>query len=643
MIKSLWAKASLLLIAAIACGAVAAAVFAGMRDLPEIKSLEDYKPSSVSRIYSADKVLLAELYVEKRVAVDLEKIPDDLENALLATEDQQFYEHSGLDLKGILRAAIKDIKSWSFKQGASTITQQLAKTLFLTPEKSLERKFKEAVLALQMERRYTKDEILELYLNQVYFGSGAYGVEMAARTYFSKSVSELNLAECALIAGLPKSPSTYSPLANPELSVRRRNIVLKQMLDTGKIDKKSYEKAIDNVYTAPGKTSGNSRKAPYFVDFVKRRLEGKIGSDMLYKGGVTVYTTLSWKLQQAAKQALRHGLSALDHRMKKNRLSGSPPQGALVAIDVNSGKILAMVGGRDYGKSSYNRATMARRQPGSAFKPIIYAWAVEKGFGQDTILLDAPVSFSTGKTGRKWSPENFSGTCEGEITMRKALTESKNIPAVRMLNKIGPAAVMNFSRDMGIDSPMSPYLSMALGSFELTLLELTAAYSVFPNQGRFVEPYAAAKAIGPKGREIMRTRRQRNIVMSRTGAAIMTDMLKGVIKEGTGRGARNLGYEIAGKTGTTDGYRDALFVGFSPDITAGVWVGRDDNTTLGPYETGARAALPIWKAFMKKALEKRRLKYFDFPEELEKVRMDPYTGKLVSGEKGVTARIRKNK
>ncbi|MCF8024633.1 MAG: penicillin-binding protein 1A, partial [Desulfobacteraceae bacterium] len=600
-------------------------------------------PSSVSRIYSEDRVLLAELYVEKRVSVDLEQVPDDLENALLATEDQKFYEHSGLDLKGILRAMINDLKSWSFEEGASTITQQLAKTLFLTPEKSLERKFKEAVLALQMERRYTKDEILELYLNQVYFGSGAYGVETAARTYFSKPVSELKVEECALIAALPKAPSTYSPLINPELAVQRRNTVLKQMLEIEKINRKTYEKAIETSYTTPEKTSKNSRKAPYFVDFVKRRLEDKIGSDMLYKGGVTIFTTLSWKLQQAAKHAVKQGISELAKRMEKNGLSGNPPQAALVAVNVETGGILAMVGGSDYTESSYNRAAMARRQPGSAFKPIIYACAVENGFDQDTLLLDAPAAFPAGKRGQDWIPENFSGTYEGEITMRKALTESKNIPAVRMLNKLGPAAAIGFARDMGINAPMSPYLSMALGSFELSLLELTAAYSVFPNQGRFVKPCAATQVVDPKGRVIMRARPERRMVMSRTGAAIMTDMLKGVINEGTGRRARDLGYEIAGKTGTTDGYRDALFVGFSPDVAAGVWVGRDDNATLGRYETGARAALPVWKSFMKKAIEDRPLKYFDFPEELEQVQMDPDTGKPVPEGKGVTVRLRKKK
>ena len=641
MKKSFWIKSSLLILAALACGAAAAAVFTAMRDLPEIRRLENFSPSSVSRIYSADEVLLSEVFVQKRIPVTLERIPDRLEDALLATEDRQFYEHSGLDLKGILRAMVHDIMAMSFEQGASTITQQLAKTLFLTPEKSLERKLKEAILALQMERRYTKDEILELYLNQVYFGSGAYGVEAAAQTYFNKSVSGLNLAECAMLAGLPKAPSAYSPLINPELAVERRNLVLRQMRQTGAITRKAHAKARDKSYTRPEKGDRGKTRAPYFVDFVKRRVEAAIGSDLLYKGGVTVFTSLSWKLQQAAEQAMDKGLSELAGRMKKNGLTGSPPQGALVALDVQTGGIRAMVGGRNYHENQFNRATMARRQPGSAFKPIVYACALEHGFGQDTMLQDSPVSFSGASPDGDWTPQNFFRDYTGEITLRKALTHSKNIPAVRMLRKLGPAAVIDFARDMGITSPLAPDLSMALGTHELTLMELTAAYAVFPNRGRFTAPHGTVRVVGPDGRMIRETKPQRRMVMSRTGAAVMTDMLKGVINEGTGRRARDIGRAVAGKTGTTDKYKDALFVGFSPAIAAGVWVGRDDYARLGPGETGARAALPIWEAFMKKAVDQQSLRYFDFPDGLEQVRMDPDTGKRVSGDKGATVRIRK--
>ncbi|MBS3732379.1 MAG: PBP1A family penicillin-binding protein, partial [Desulfobacterales bacterium] len=515
MKKSFWIKSSLLILSALACGAVAAVVFTAMRDLPEIRRLENFSPSSVSRIYSADEVLLSEVFVQKRIPVTLEQIPDRLEDALLATEDRQFYEHSGLDLKGILRAMVHDIMSMSFEQGASTITQQLAKTLFLSPEKSLERKLKEAILALQMERRYTKDEILELYLNQVYFGSGAYGAEAAAQTYFNKSVSELRLAECAMIAGLPKAPSAYSPLIDPELAVERRNRVLRQMRQTGAITPEAYARARDKSYTRPEKGNRGKTRAPYFVDFVKRRVEAAIGSDLLYKGGVTIFTSLSWKLQQAAEQAMDKGLSELAGRMKKNGLTGSPPQGALVALDVQTGGIRAMVGGRNYHENQFNRATIARRQPGSAFKPIVYACALEHGFGQDSMLQDSPVSFSGANPDGDWTPQNFSRDYAGEITLRKALTHSKNIPAVRMLRKLGPAAVIDFARDMGITSPLSPDLSMALGTHEVTLLELTAAYAVFPNRGRFTGPHGAVRVVGPDGRMIREAEPQRRMVMSR--------------------------------------------------------------------------------------------------------------------------------
>jgi len=642
IIKSVWIKIVLVAAAAAVCGATVAAVVAARSDLPEIRGLENFSPSAVSRIYSADQVLLAQVYVRKRSPVPLEQVPDALETALLTTEDRQFRDHSGLDIKGILRALVHDIKTGSLSQGASTITQQLAKTLFLTPEKSLERKLKEAFLALQLERRYTKDEILELYLNQIYFGSGAYGVEMAARTYFAKPASELDLAECAMIAGLPKAPSTYSPLVNPDLAIQRRNLVLAMMHQTGNISKQAFEKAADTPYQPPEKKGAASQRAPYFVDYIKKQLRETIGADMLYKGGVTVHTTLSYELQQAADRAVSKGLSSLAGRIAEKKDDKGQIQGALVAVDVQTGAIRAMTGGRDYQKTQFNRAVSARRQPGSAFKPIIYACALENGYDQNTLLLDSPMVFA-GSGGRSdWQPENFSGDYAGEITLRKAVTASKNIPAVRVLQDIGPAAAIDFARKMGIQSPLSPYLSMALGSFELSLLELTSAYTVFPNRGKYVKPGSVERITGPDGRIVWQRSPSRHLAMSRTNAAIMTDVLKGVIQEGSGRGARDLGAELAGKTGTTNKYRDALFVGFSPTLAAGVWVGRDDYAPLGPYETGGRAALPVWKQFMEKAIETQPLRYFDFPDELEQVRMDPDTGKRVSGNRGVPARIRKN-
>jgi penicillin-binding protein 1A len=433
------------LIIGVICGSLTGAFFALTHDLPQIRSLENYKPDAVTRIYSTDQVLLAELFIEKREPVPLETIPRLLRAALVATEDRKFYKHSGVDLKGIARAIIKDIKAGEFVEGASTITQQLSKTLFLTPRKTLVRKIKEAILAFQLERRYTKDEILELYLNQVYFGSGAYGVgaygvESAAKIFFGKSVKDLSLAECALVAGMPKSPSRYSPLVNPELAIKRRNTVLRQMRDTDIVSEKAYQQAVKEALYTNGRRF-NPSKAPFFVEYIKTSLEDKLGSTRLYKGGLSVFTTLDYSLQSAAEKAVSDGLLALTDRMKHAHMAEPAPEAALVSIDLVSGGILAMVGGKDFNASRFNRASMALRQPGSAFKPFVYAYAIEQGFAQNKIILDAPVVYRGTQDGDDWKPQNFSLEYKGEMTLRHALTISQNIPAVRLLQTLGPSSV----------------------------------------------------------------------------------------------------------------------------------------------------------------------------------------------------------
>jgi len=616
----------LVLIAGAVFGFIAGAFLAFTHDLPQIRSLESFTPSAVTRIYSADKVLLAELFVEKRDPVQLKHIPPYLKAALIATEDRNFYNHSGVDLKGILRAIIKDIMAGEFVEGASTITQQLAKTLFLTPRKTISRKIKEAILAFQLERRYTKDEILELYLNQVYFGSSAYGVESAARTFFGKSAKDLNLAECALVAGMPKAPSRYSPLVNGDLAVKRRNTVLRQMKDTGIITKTVYGEALKEPLNLSKKYE-HSINAPYFIEYVKKSLEESVGSSRLYKGGLTIFTTLDFELQKAARRSVAHGLTALDTRMKQRKIKDPDPQSALVCLDVQSGGILAMIGGKDFSKSPFNRATAARRQPGSAFKPIVYAHAIERGFYQNTIILDAPVVFK-GPAKKEWKPQNFSKNYQGEMTLRTALALSKNIPAVRLIEMLGPDSVARFGYDLGIESTLAPNLSLVLGTSELTLLDLTAAYAVFPNMGKRIKPFGVMEVVDRNGRIIWRVKPRKKMVMSRAGAAITTNMLQGVIQEGTGKKARVIGRPLGGKTGTTNDYKDALFIGFSPSIIAGVWVGQDSSNTLGEWETGAKAALPIWIEFMKEALAKIPYQYFDIPDNVVKVHMDPLTGRL---------------
>ncbi len=614
-----------ILLGGIVFGAIAGAILAITGDFPQIRSLETYRPSAVTRIYSADKKVLAELFVEKRDPALLKDIPGFLKKAIVATEDRNFYKHSGVDLKGILRAVTKDILARKFVEGASTITQQLAKTLFLTPQKTLVRKIKEAVLAFQLERRYTKDEILEMYLNQVYFGSGAYGVESAARIFFGKSAKDLNLSECALIAAMPKAPSRYSPLINKELALKRRNIVLKQMKDTGVITASACDEALKEPVIA-GKQNRKEPGAGYFVGYVKGCLEEVIGSSRLYKGGLTIYTTLSFKFQKAAEDAVANGLIALETRMKSRGVKDPYPQCALIALDVRTGGILAMVGGRDFSKSPFNRAVSARRQPGSAFKPVVYAYAIEQGFPQNMMILDAPVAFKGAKNGKDWTPENFSGKYMGEITLRTALSVSENIPAVRLIEMLGSDSVARFGRNLGIESPLSPDLSMALGTSETTLIDLTSAYAVFPNRGERIEPFGVTEVLDGSGRIVWQVKPQKRAVMSRAGAAIMTDMLSSVVQDGTGRKARVIGRPVAGKTGTTNQYKDALFIGFSPSIATGVWVGRDEYKTLGNLETGARAALPVWIEFMTQALADSTFQYFDIPDDVIKVRIDPVTG-----------------
>ena len=619
---------------AIASGSVVGAVLALFDDLPQIRSLEDFRPSAITRIYSSDQVVLGELFTEKRQPVALEVIPRYLKDALISVEDRKFYSHSGIDLKGILRAIVKDILAGAYVEGASTITQQLAKTLFLTPRKHLMRKLQEAILAFQLERRYTKDEILELYLNQVYFGSGAYGVASAARVFFGKSVKDLSLPECALIVGMLKAPSRYTPLVNPDLALDRRNTVLYLMFTAGAIDKTTYQQAKKKPLML-ARSSENRPKddqVGYFIDYIKKELEEVVGANLLYKGGLTIHTTLSYTLQQAANEAVQKGLSAIKTRMNKSNIPSKELQGALIALDIQTGGIMAMIGGRDYHKTPFNRTVDALRQPGSAFKPILYAYAIEKGFTQSATLLDAPVLYKGAKDGQDWRPENFSKSYKGEITLRRALAYSENIPAVRLIEQLGPTGVARFAQKLGIRTPLDPNLTLALGTSGVTLLDIASVYSVFANQGKRIRPYGILEVLDNKGRRLWQIKPVKNIVISRNCAAIVTDMLKAVIKEGTGQAAKQLGYPLGGKTGTTDTYRDAQFIGFSPSITVGVWVGNDNYTPLGPMETGAKAALPIWIDFMEKALPNSPQRTFDHPDDVICLPIDPLSGHVVSPE-----------
>ncbi len=608
-------------------GLMAGGFYGLVYDLPEINHLKQFKPASVTRVYSADNQIITRFYLEKRFPVDIDTIPKHLINALVVTEDRNFFTHSGVNLKAIARAVIHDIRAGRFKQGASTLTQQLAKTLFLSPEKSIVRKIREALLAIQIERRYTKNEILELYLNQIYLGSGAYGVEAAARTYFGTSVAGLTLGQTALIAGLPKAPSVYSPLNNPDLARRRRGIVLKQMLDTGLITPGEYRSAESEPVAVPSEIPPDTA-APFYIAYLKKQLENL--TDSKFAGGLSIHTTLDLKRQKRAELSVAHHLAGLEKRMAKNRIQAPRPEAALVALDVHTGAIRAMVGGRDFKENMFNRAVQALRQPGSAFKPLVYAAAVELGYAQRDTLLDAPLSYTL-PGGETWEVKNFSRSFEGEITLRRALSLSKNTPVVRLAQDLGPEKIIAFARKAGITTPLPPYLSLALGTAEVSLLELTSAYTSFANRGILAHPFAVEKILDQDGQVIFVHKVRKKSVTDRITAAIMADMLRAVVYEGTGQKASHIKKDIAGKTGTTDKYKDALFIGFSPDTACGVWVGNDQASSLGPYETGAKAALPIWIDYMESFLADRPYQYFDIPDGAKMVYIHPDSGQEAAG------------
>ncbi len=594
-------------------GGAGGLLFGLLQDLPEIQQIENYTPSAATRVYSTDGQLLGSFFIERRLPVRLSAVPPVLRQAVIAIEDQSFYSHIGIDLQGIARAIWADLQAGEFAQGGSTITQQLARGLFLNPEKNLRRKLKEALLAVQIERRYTKDEILERYLNQIYLGSGAYGVEAAAQKYFGKKVGRLDLAEAALIAGLPRFPSLCSPLVNPTRARLRRHTVLARMYELGYIGREQMV-AADREPIRLTQTQPRTL-APYFVEYIRQMLEEKLGQNALYKGGLTVNTTLDWKAQEAAEAAVAAGLAGLDARVQRRYPDKEVlPQVGLVAIDPHTGEIRAMIGGRDFQESRFNRAVQARRQPGSAFKPIIYSYAMEAGFTPASRVLDAPL-WLPGGSGGAWHPTNYRNSYRGVISLLQALQTSQNTAAVRLLARLGVTPVIAHARRLGIESPLGRNLSLALGSHGVTLCELTSAYTVFDNAGIRLGPTAVREVRDSLGRLIWKPERVRQRVMSEQGAWEMTTMLRSVIEGGTGTAARKLERPLAGKTGTTSDFRDALFVGYSPELAAGVWVGYDDCTPLGRSESGAMAALPVWIEFMREALKDVPVKDFEPPKE----------------------------
>ena len=595
---------------AVILGTAAGYLLSHVAGLPEVTALEVYKPSATTRVFSDDGELLGEFYMENRTPVPINRLSlKNVIEAFLAVEDPRFYSHSGIDFSGIIRAMYQNFRAGRVVQGGSSITQQLAKMMFLAPDRTLSRKLKEAYLAIQIERHYSKDEILDLYLNQVYLGSGAYGVEAAAHTYFGKSVGKLTLAEGAILAGLPAAPTRYSPLNDLQLAYSRRAHVLRRMEAEGFIDKKQMLAAEAEPFVRiPVKKE--PFKAPYFVEYIRRMLDEKYGETTLYQGGLNVYTTLNYQMQQMAEEAVENGLQQVEKRHPRD---DQQIQGALLAIEPHTGYIRAMVGGRDFSKSEFNRSTQALRQPGSAFKPIVYAAALDKGFGPDDTIMDSPVSYPGARAGVRWSPTNFDEKFEGKVTLRRALARSINVVAVKLLAQVGIPTALEYAKKLGITTPLSPYLPLALGASDATLIEMATAYAVFDNYGIYTAPAGIIKITDREGRVVEDAGPVARQAISQDTAEEMTDMLTGVVRFGTGYQASSLGRPAAGKTGTTSKFNDAWFIGYVPSMVTGVWVGYDDHKEIGNRETGARAALPIWLDFMKGYVRELKVPYENFP------------------------------
>lgn len=728
------------------CLAVAAALVVAVggtyfylsENLPRISSLEDYRPPVISTVFSDDNRKIAEFYKERRVVIPLSKMSPLLKNAFVAAEDGRFYKHQGIDLISIVRAFFKNMEAGTIVQGGSTITQQVAKSFFLTPERSYRRKIKEAILAYRIDKQLSKDEILFLYLNQIYLGHGAYGVEAAAQSYFGKSAAELNLAECAMLAGLPQAPSRYSPFAHPERAKQRQIYVLNRMVEDGYITNIQATDAINRKLDIKARRDLYMESTPFFTEYIRQYVEKKYGSEALYTGGLKIYATVNMEMQKAARSAILKGLRNLDKRqgyrgplrhlavaeiedfassqqkkfdqkplgigqivtgvvvavddlagrvtvrmgnshgvipIQKMRWARKPDphvayfesridhpsqalrtgdvilvrlesidnsskrwnlaleqapkaQAALLCMAADSGQIKAMIGGRDFRKSQFNRAIQSRRQPGSAFKPIIYAAALDKGYTPATVVIDSPIVYE--ETGRDftWKPKNYEKKFHGPTLFRRALEKSMNVVTIKILRDIGVDYTIDYAHRLGIGSNLSRDLSLALGSSGVSLLEIVKAYAVFDNLGYRQEPVFITRITDRNGKVLEEGNPGRVKVIDKDTAYIMTSLLEGVVKHGTGWRVRALKRPVAGKTGTTNNLHDAWFVGYTPRYVTGVWVGFDNSASLGKGETGSRAASPIWLDFMQHVLQNKPVRVFQVPEGVVFAKIDAHSGLL---------------
>jgi penicillin-binding protein 1A len=712
------------------------------KDLPALDQLGTYQPSLVTQVYSSDQRLIGQFFIERRILTPVGDIPEGLRRAVVAVEDVRFFEHPGLDYIGMARAAWTNLRRGGKVEGASTITQQLARSLFLSSERTFDRKVRELILAYKMELVLTKEQILELYLNQIYFGQGAYGVASAAQTYFGKDLSALTIGESAFLAGLPKSPNHYSPFKAYDRAKKRQEHVLARMEEAKFLTTAEREQATAEILNF--RRPGAEQTAPYFVEYIRQLLVAKYGESMVYKGGLKVVTTLNMEMQKAAEAAFADGLRELDKRQgwrgplrtvdltaptppivaattdqvlkvgdyregvitkvakdqylvqigttqaqlafddmawAKRRLTGPDTakdvvvnpnlkqvlkpgdvievmvkqldrgivhvqleqtplvEGGLIALEPARGAIRAMVGGYDFSRSEYNRAVQAHRQPGSAFKPMIYATAVSQGMSPASVILDAPVVYEQDQDEKTWKPENYGRKIHGMVSLRDALAHSHNLATVRLLDKVGVKNVIDFAKTVGITSPLAADLSLGLGSSSVGLMELTSAYSVLLNQGSRAEPYAILFVKDNAGTVLEQAEPQALQVISKETAYLVTNMMEDVIQKGTGQAAKMIGRPIAGKTGTTDEFINAWFIGGAPNLVTGIYVGFDDRRSLGETESGAHAALPIWINFMQKALKPLPVMAFTIPEGITFVKVDPATGLLEDGQEEQTSTV----
>jgi len=689
-----------LLCLSIALGATLGVLFVYNSDLPQVSSLEDYHPSLVTDVYSDDGRVIGSFALERRIVVTWDEIPQVVKDAITSVEDQNFFTHWGIDFYGIARAGLKDMMARRVVEGGSTLTQQLSKNLFLTPERNLRRKIQEAMLSIQIERYYTKQQILTMYCNLHFMGHGQYGFAAAAEFYFGKDLKDLNIEEAAMLAALPRSPINYSPIMHPERALMRRNYAIDRMVAEKKITVAQGEEA----KTHPIKLAEKQRPdelAPYFIEDLRRYLEKKYGTSAVHEGGLKVYSTLNVDMQKAANAAVRAGLRDYDRRhgwrgvqrnlldehvrdlasvelpdwklpirtndivsgviLNLNQTGGATVkigtyqavltsqdiawtkaktaaeilkpgdvalfqirsmnpaerkvevtleqrpkvQGALVAIQPQSGEIKAMVGGYDFDESKFNRSTQALRQTGSSFKPFVYAAAVDNGLRPDDTILDAPVSFGT------YTPGNYDGKYEGVITIRRALGDSRNIPAVKTLAKLGVQNLIPYVRRFGITSRIEPVLPIALGAADVTLIEMVSGYSTFPNDGVRVVPQMIRRVTDYEGNVLEENLPELRDVIPAETARIMVDLMQEPVRAGTATKAQELKRPVAGKTGTTNDFTDAWFIGYTPSLVAGAWIGFDEKVTLGDKETGGKAALPIWMDLMREVYKDKPVEQFE--------------------------------